>query len=332
MKKKRKVSKKYPLKKHIFFLSMIVLATFIDCAGYLILIKPNDILAGGLWGIAAIINHFVDIIPMGIYVAILNIPLLIWGWNRLSLRFALYTIFAIVLQSYMLSFLAPYLPTYTDNPLLACLFGGVLCGAGAGIVVKFHGSGGGTDIIGIILHDKYDVSVSSVSLVIKIGVVGAGAFIFGFEPAMYTIVYMFVTAVVFTQVLEGFNRKRNMMIITDKGQEIADRMLAEIGRGVTIMSGEGGYTHQRRDVLFCVVSRFDLMPIKEMVKEVDPHAFVCINQTHEVMGSFPKRAKPLGPDFYHDLAESVHDSSKLAKIIDVEPSSQKKKKGDIDVY
>jgi uncharacterized membrane-anchored protein YitT (DUF2179 family) len=313
MKSERKPSKKYPFKKHLYFLSIIVLATFIDCSGYLVFIKPNDILAGGLWGIAAIINYFADVIPMGVYVAALNIPLLLWGWNRLSLRFALYTVFAILLQSIMLVFLMPYLPTYVENPLLACVFGGVLCGIGAGLVVKMHGSGGGTDIIGIILHDKYDMSVSSVSLVVKVFVVSVGAFIFGFEPAMYTIVYMFITAIVFTQVLEGFNRKRNMMIITDKGYDIADRMLREIGRGVTIMSGEGGYSHQKRDVLFCVVSRFDLMPIKDMVREIDPHAFVCINQTHEVMGSFPKRPRPLGTDFERALpADEMPPVSKAA--------------------
>ena len=93
----RKKSKKYPPKKHIRNLAIIILATFIDCAGYIIFIKPNDVLAGGLWGIAAIINHFFDAIPMGVYVAALNIPLLIWGWNKLSLRFALYTIFALSL-------------------------------------------------------------------------------------------------------------------------------------------------------------------------------------------------------------------------------------------
>lgn len=295
----RKKSKKYPPKKHIRNLAIIVLATFIDCAGYIIFIKPNDVLAGGLWGIAAIINHFFDAIPMGVYVAALNIPLLIWGWNKLSLRFALYTIFAIVLQSYLLVFLLPYLPSYTANPLLACLFGGLLSGAGAGLVVRYHGSGGGTDIIGIILHDKYDMSVSSVSLVIKIFVVTLGAFIFGFEPALYTIVYMTVTAATFTKVLEGVNRKRNMMIVTSKGQLMADRLVSEIGRGVTLMKGVGGYSHQERDVLFCVVSRFELSPIKDLVQEVDPHAFVCINETYEVMGSFPKKPPHPGDDYIH---------------------------------
>ena len=293
----RKKSKKYPPKKQIRNLAIIILATFIDCAGYIIFIKPNDVLAGGLWGIAAIINHFFDAIPMGVYVAALNIPLLIWGWNKLSLRFALYTIFAIVLQSYLLVFLLPYLPSYTADPLLACLFGGLLSGAGAGLVVRYHGSGGGTDIIGIILHDKYDMSVSSVSLVIKIFVVTLGAFIFGFEPALYTIVYMTVTAATFTKVLEGVNRKRNMMIVTSNGQLRADRLVSEIGRGVTLMKGVGGYSHQERDVLFCVVSRFELSPIKDLVQEVDPHAFVCINETYEVMGSFPKKPPHPGDDY-----------------------------------
>ena len=311
----RKKSKKYPPKKHIRNLAIIVLATFIDCAGYIIFIKPNNVLAGGLWGIAAIINHFFDAIPMGVYVAALNIPLLIWGWNKLSLRFALYTIFAIVLQSYLLVFLLPYLPSYTANPLLACIFGGLLSGIGAGLVVRYHGSGGGTDIIGIILHDKYDMSVSSVSLVIKIFVVTLGAFIFGFEPALYTIVYMAVTAAVFTKVLEGVNRKRNMMIITSKGPLMADRLVSEIGRGVTLMKGVGGYSHQERDVLFCVVSRFELSPIKDLVQEVDPHAFVCINETYEVMGSFPKNPPHPGDDYIH----AVDINGEVAASIAVSP-------------
>lgn len=290
----KELRRKYPLKKHVRNIAVIMFATFLDCTGYLIFIQPNNFLAGGVWGVAGIINYFIPVIPMGAYVAALNIPLLIWGWRKLNLRFALYTIFAIVLQSVMLIFLLPYLPSYSDNPLLACVFGGVLMGIGAGLVVKFHGSGGGTDIVGIILHAKYDISVGAISFMFKIVIVTAAAFIFGFEPAMYTMVSMFIATMVFSQVLEGINRKRNMMIVSSQGHLIAQRLMAEIGRGVTIMKGEGGYTHQDRDVLFCVVSRFELPAIKDLVYDCDPDAFVCINQAYEVLGKFPRRARPDG--------------------------------------
>jgi len=284
----KRATKKYPPIKHLRNLSMIIVGTIIDCAGYLIFITPNDMVGSGVWGIAGIFNHFINVIPMGAFVAALNIPLLIWGWNKLSFRFLLYTLFAIFLQSYLLIFMGNFLPQYTENPLLACLFGGVLSGVGSALVVKFHGSGGGTDIIGIILHDKYDMSISSINLVVKVVVVSSSAFIFGFEPAMYTMVYMVVTASVFTKTLAGANRKRNMMIVTDKGPEIAEKIINETGRGLTVMRGQGGYTHHPKDVLFCVVSRFQLAVLKDIIRETDPNAFVCINEAYEVMGRFPK--------------------------------------------
>ena len=288
----KKSSARYPVKKHLRNFAIIIVGTLIDCAGYLIFITPNNMVGSGVWGIASILNYFIEGFPMGAFVAALNVPLLIWGWNKLNLRFSLYTLFAIALQSYLLIMLGTYLPTYTDNPLLACLFGGVLSGVGSALVVKYHGSGGGTDIVGIILHDKYDMSISSINLVIKVVVVSASAFIFGFEPAMYTMVYMVVTASVFTKTLAGVNRKRNMMIVTDQGPEITEKVLHETGRGVTVLRGVGGYTHQPKDVLFCVVSRFELAVLKDIVRETDPHAFVCINETYEVMGSFPKKPDP----------------------------------------
>jgi len=180
---------------------------------------------------------------------------------------------------------------------VVCLFGGLLVGVGAGLVVKYHGSGGGMDIVGIILKSKYDVSVGTVSLLFNAVVVTCAAFIFGFEPAMYTLVNIFVSSNVFTQVLEGLNRKRNMMIVSEKGAEIARRLMNEVGRGVTIIKGEGGYTHRGKDVLFCVVSRFELAAIKEIISSIDPDAFVCINETYEVMGKFPGRA-PLHKEEY----------------------------------
>jgi len=281
---------RYPLIKHLRNLLIITLATFCGTISYETFIAPNSLLPGGVWGFAAILEHFLPVLPMGIYVALLNIPLLLWGWNKLKTRFAIYTLYAIAMQSVSLMLVADIIPDYTNNVLLACLFGGVFSGFCGGMVVKFHGSGGGTDIIGIILKNKFDISVGNISLFVNAFVVLLGSFIYGFEPGMYTIVYLYVSSTVFTQVLEGMNRKRNMMIVTDKGREIADRLIFELGRGVTILKGEGAYTHKNKNVLFCVVSRFELSPLREIIYSMDPNAFVCVNETHEVMGHFRKKA------------------------------------------
>ena len=286
--KKTSVDRKTPLKTHARNIFFMIIGSLIVCGGFSIFITPNNFLSGGVWGVAAIIRHYVGSLPMGVYLVILNIPLIIWGWNKLDFRFAVYTVFVILLQSGFLVIMPPYLPIYTANPLLACIFGGLLVGAGAGLVVKYHGSGGGMDIVGIILKTKFDISVGTVLLTSNVIIVFCAAFVFGFEPAMYTMVNLFVSSQVFTQVLEGFNRKRNMMIVSEMGEDIAHKLMSEVGRGVTIIKGEGGYTHRSKDVLFCVVSRFELSALKEIISQVDPNAFVCINETYEVMGRFAK--------------------------------------------
>lgn len=288
---KNKSMQRYPLKKHIRNLAMMSLGSLICTAGYCIFITPNNLLAGGVWGAADILTHFAPIIPMAVYVALFNIPLLIWGWNKLNTRFALYTVYTVILQSVLLLFLPDLLPVYNNDLLLSCLFGGVLIGAGGGIVVRYHGSGGGTDIVGIILKSKYDVSVGTISLSVNVLVVAVAGIIFGFEPAMYTMVELFVISSVFTQVLEGMMRKRNMTIVTEKGQLLTERLLYELGRGVTVIHGEGGFTHRPKQVLILVCSRFEMAAVKEIIKDTDPRAFVCVNQTYEVLGMFAKKAE-----------------------------------------
>ncbi|MBQ6536337.1 MAG: YitT family protein [Firmicutes bacterium] len=289
MSNKNKYAKKYPLKKHIRNICLMTLGSLISVAGYSIFISANNLLAGGVWGIAGIINHFVPAVPVAVFIIALNLPLLLWGWNKINIRFALYTVFCVGLQSILLLFAPNVLPHYTNDPIMACIFGGLLIGAGSGLVVRYHGSGGGSEIIGIILKDKYDVSVGTIGLVINAFVVLLAGFIYGFEPAMYTMVELYVSSVAFGQVIEGLNRKRNMIIITEKGDELTHRLLFECGRGVTVIRGEGGFTHREKQVLLLVLSRFEMSAVKEIIADTDPTAFVCVNQTYEVLGRFVKK-------------------------------------------
>ena len=282
---------KYPLKKHVRNIVMMILGSLINVTGYAIFISANNLLAGGVWGLAGIINHFVPAVPMAVFIIVLNVPLLLWGWNKINTRFALYTVFCVALQSVLLLFAPDILPNYVNDPILACIFGGLLIGIGGGIVVRYHGSGGGSDIVGIILKSKYDISVGTIGLAVNAAVVLLAGFIYGFEPAMYTMVELYVTSVAFSQVLEGMNSKRNMTIVTEKGELLTQRLLYEFGRGVTVIHGEGGFTHRPKQVLLLVLSRFEMSAVKEIIAECDPQAFVCVNQTYEVLGRFARKAR-----------------------------------------
>ena len=291
-----------PWKKHFQYAFLMVAGAIIFNAGFLVFVAPNNMLASGVWGVSAIINHFFSQIPIGVLLIILNTPLIIWGWSKLQLRFAVYTVFLILVQSYLLIIMEPYFPAYSENILLACIFGGVFMGVGAGLAVRYHGSMGGMDIVGIILKTKYDIGVGTVILLANVIIVSCAAFIFGIEPAMYTMVTLFVSTQAFNLVLEGGSRKRNIMIISEKGQELADALINQVGRGVTMLKGEGAYTQRSKDVLFCVAGRFELSAIKEIIAKVDPQAFVCINETYEVMGNFLHRGAKNLPVIAEDKA------------------------------
>jgi len=293
--KQKKVRFRHTFKWHFRNCFMMIIASVISTIGYLMFLGCNDLLAGGFWGIAAIINHFVPKVPMAVYIVLLNAPLLILSWRKLQPRFAIYTVFVVILQSALLLVFEDFIPTYTDNKLLACIFGGLLTGVGSGIIVRYYSSEGGTEVIGILLKDKFDFGVSAISTGLNMVIVMIAAFIFGLEPAMYTLVSLFVVMQSFARVLEGFNTRRDVHIITEKGDEVARVLIREVGRGITIMKGVGAYSQRDKDVLFCVVSRLELGSLKDVIHDVDPNAFVVINKTYDLMGYYPSRSLKEGP-------------------------------------
>ncbi|MGI6361332.1 MAG: YitT family protein [Bacillota bacterium] len=283
--------KKISLRKEARNVFFMFVGTFIFVVPFCIFLYPNDLLAGGVFGIAAVLNHFAPQVSLAALVVGFNIPLLILAWKKLSRRFTIYTVLVIALQGILLFFLQPHLPTYTANPLLACIFGGVVVGIGDGLIIRYYGSTGGIEIVSLVMQKRMDVSLGTLTLIGNVIIVGLAAFVFGFEKAMYTMVSLYATAYAFDAVLKGFKSKRNVMIISTKGQEIAQRLIFELNRGVTIVDGTGGFSHEQKDVLICVVSRMELVHLKDIVKAVDPAAFVMINETYDVMGDFPRRGQ-----------------------------------------
>ena len=271
------------------------IGSLIMCGGFAIFINANNLLGGGLWGLSAVLHHFLPQITLPVFLVLLNLPLMIWAWRELDLEIVAFSIINILVQSALLTYLdshfQAFIQTYihTDNLLLACIFGGVLTGFGSGLIIKYYGASGGLDIVGIILKKKTDISVGNIILIGNAIVVSLAAFISNLEIAMYTMVCMYISSNVFNWLLEGTSPKRQITIICNDGQKVADNIMLGLGRGVTIIDGQGAYTHLDKSVLLCIISRYEVPKIRELIREADPNAFVSVNEVKEVMGRFKQR-------------------------------------------
>jgi len=272
------------IKQTILHILAMTFGSVLISLSFAMFILPNQFLSGGVSGIAIITNHFVNI-SIPILMILYNIPIIIWAWKELRLRFIIYTMIAIALQSLFLTLFMD-LPSYTNDPLLASIFGGIIMGAGGGAVIRNYGSSGGMDIIAIVLRRRLNISVGTVSIIGNSLIIGLAGLIFGPEPAMYTLVSMFASAQTADLVLEGLNKKQTAMIICEDADVLKEAILQQLERGVTIMKGFGGYENLEKDVIFCVVTQFELAQLKEMVAELAPKAFMTITETAEVMGKF----------------------------------------------
>lgn len=246
---------------------------------------PAQLVSGGISGASQLINYYVHW-PIGLMVFIGNVPLFILGWQFLGgPRFALRTAMSIVAFSFFTDFLTIFIPHGLVNDLvLNCLYGGLMLGAGLGLVYRGKGTSGGSDILGRILNSKLGISISQSYMVTDTVVVLAAGFVFGWDKALYALVTTYVSGIAAEFALEGSSIFRTALIVTSQPEKVAQEIMTILERGVTILEGKGGYTNQARPVLYCVITRAEVSRIKEIVKQADPNAFMVIGQAHEALG------------------------------------------------
>ncbi len=247
---------------------------------------PGLLVSGGISGAAQIINHYITF-PLGVMIFLGNIPLFILGWRFLGgSRFAIRTAFAVTSFSILTDLLVLWLPPagLTNDNVLNALFGGVLLGIGLGLVYRGQGTSGGSDILGRILNHRFGISISQAYLITDTVVVLAGGFAFSWENALYGMVVIYVSGIAAEMISEGSSIFRTVMIITDQSEAVKSSILENLERGVTILSGTGGYTSADRPVLYCVITRAEVNQLKQLVKEIDPKAFMVIGVAHEALG------------------------------------------------
>lgn len=263
----------------------ILFGTFIYSIGINTFIVHARLLSGGVSGISLIIQYLTGF-PAGFTIFILNIPLLILSYKRIGSRFTIYTIMGTVSLSLFL-ILTRLLNNIIkfDDPILLCLYGGVLTGAGMGIVFANHGSTGGLDIISVLVKKKHDnFEIGRINLYINFIIVIAGLIFVGLQSALYTLVSMSINSFVLDKTINGFNRRKMLFIITNEEEKISNAIMKDLKRGVTFIHAEGAYTKTSRRILYCVVSLSQIPYIKHMVYSIDKNAFISILDVSEVRG------------------------------------------------
>lgn len=261
----------------------ISLGAIVFAFGLNYFVIANRLAEGGLTGVALILYYLFGW-AVGITYLTLNIPLFIIGWRLLGYEFAVKTVFGTAVASVAIEMTRMFQAPMPEDLLLASLYGGSVMGFGLGLIFLFGGSTGGADIIARIVNHRWGLPIGRVLLVIDTAVISAVGFFFGRSVAMYTLVAVFVATRVIDFVQEGAYTAKAAMIISDRSDEIAKRVVEELERGATVFSGRGAYTAAEKNILYCVVSRTELIRLKSVVYDIDPKAFMIINEVHEVLG------------------------------------------------
>ena len=247
---------------------------------------PAQLASGGISGLAQIINFYTGL-PIGVMVLLGNIPLFLLGWRYLGgPRFAFRTAFAVVSFSILVDVMTPFLPQQgiTTDIVLNTLYGAVFSGVGFGLVYRGRGTSGGSDILGRILNHKRGIPISQSYLITDALIIFLAGLSFSWENALYSLVMLYVSGIAAEAITQGSNVVRTALIVTAFPEEVKAKILHDLGRGITEITGKGGYTGTERPVLYCVITRSEVTQLKTLVSEVDHKAFMVIGQAHEALG------------------------------------------------
>jgi uncharacterized membrane-anchored protein YitT (DUF2179 family) len=277
----------YKFKANILDTLLIFLGCIISSLGVNIFLSHARLLSGGATGIGLLLQYTMGI-PVGIVVLLLNIPLLIISYRKFDRSFSIYTTIGMLSLSISLIITKPLSNLVVLNDLdilLYCIYGGVLCGVGYGLVFLRNGSTGGTDIITMLIRRKYsNFNIGGLGFSLNLIIIAIGGYISGVPEALYTLISLFIQSIVLDKMLKGFSSKKLLLILTLKEEEIINYVIKDLNRGITSLFAEGEYTHDRKKMLYCIVTSRQMIELKTAIHEIDPTAFITIVDASEVRG------------------------------------------------
>jgi uncharacterized membrane-anchored protein YitT (DUF2179 family) len=286
--KNRKVrNEPHPILSSILEYIYIIIGAAIIAVGFNVFLLPNEVASGGVSGISTILKGVFNWNP-GIVQYAFNIPLFITGVIFLGKQFGARSLVGTLTLPLFVLLTANWEPA-TLNPLLGALFGGISVGVGLGIVFRGRASTGGTDLAAQIIAKYSGLTLGTSVMLIDGLIVLSAALVFDVEKGLYALIGLFVTTKTIDIIQLGFSQSKMVYIITNKQEEIRDAIYTEVNRGVTKLSAVGGYTEQERPILLVVVYQTEFTKLKQVIKTVDPSAFVIVTDSYEVLGEGFKR-------------------------------------------
>ena len=248
-------------------------------------VAPNQIAMGGVTGLAQIVNALVPVLPVGVLSILVNVPLFLAGWRLLGGRLLVSSLYAMAVSSLAIDVIAWMHIFPPMDPILATLYGGAGMGVGLGLVFSQGATTGGTDIIGKLLKLKLPwLPIGKLVMIPDMVVVILAAVVFGtVNAALYGLIQMYLLSKVMDMILYGWDTTRVAYIITDRWEETVQGLL-DMNRGVTLLQGKGAYTGAEKQVLLVAFRQREIVPIKRMLREIDPKAFFIVCDAHEILG------------------------------------------------
>ncbi|HOR12660.1 MAG TPA: YitT family protein [Clostridia bacterium] len=264
---------------------ILVIGSGLVALGLSMFTIPNDIAPGGVSGISTALSHIVKM-PVGMLMLIFNIPLLVLAWRRLGLKPLAKTFTATILLSFGIDIFSVILPGYTNNILLASLMGGVVMGAGLGILLSRGISTGGTDLLGLMLVKlHHGLSMGQLLMLIDTAIVLFAALVFkNIEVALYSLVTLFITSKTIDAIQQGVDHAKVVYIVTTQADALLKRLAQEMGRGVTVLPALGGFTGEAKSVLMTIARRSEVSLTLQVIHELDPFAFTILSDATSVHG------------------------------------------------
>ncbi len=282
---KKSLEKKKALK-YIMKYLVIVLGAAVYAVGFQFFLFPNAIVSGGLVGIAMIINVFTSL-PVGMLTFVMNVPLFLVAWKHFGLDFLLSSLAGVALSALLVDLFALRSFVATNDPMLASIIGGVIKGAGLGMIYYVGATTGGVDIVAKFLRQRHaHIQFGTLILILDFVIIAAYAFVLGrYESAMYSLIAMFVVSKVIDLVLYGIDNSSVCYIISEHSDELITEITSgRVHRGVTILNGAGAYSGKPEKILMCVIKRNQISEFRRLIRSIDPHSFCIVTDAKDVFG------------------------------------------------
>jgi uncharacterized membrane-anchored protein YitT (DUF2179 family) len=279
--------------------SLILAGTFIMASGFVFFITPYKIVPGGVYGIAIVIHYLTagvfsfwpEGIPIGLLGLSMDIPLTLIGIRILGPRFGIKTVVGFIMTAFFIDFLTHFIGQddplqLGDQLLLASIFGGVLIGFGLGLIFRSRATSGGSDIVAMIINKYTGLPLGQLMIIVDSAIVVVGLAAFGdWKIPLYSWIVIFITGKVIDITLRGIAYEKTMFIISDKYEDIREKIIVDINRGGTTFSGQGLYNGSEKKMIYTNVSRREYQMLKDHIRKIDPNAFVTVLDANEVFGN-----------------------------------------------